>query len=139
MANLAITADQVKFVQGEAPIRGTFGSTVTAGMLVYQDSDDNKFYPGNCRQTSNGPAKVVGPSLSSGVAGQEGSIQTDGIIDIGATAAPIKGTTYVLAGTDGLWMPIADQTTGDWCVMVAVAGDNNQMHLAMNNFGIRKP
>lgn len=138
MAILAITVGQVKFVEGEAPIRGTLGTTVTEGMLVYQDPDNNRIYPGNANQTSNGPAKVFGVVLNGGVDGGECSIQTDGIIDLGAGAAPVKGTFYILAGTDGGWAPVADLASGWWAVMAGVADENNQIRLAIENFGIRK-
>lgn len=135
MAELSILATQV--IQGDDPglTEGQCGTTITAGMTLYFDDDNNRYYPADANTVRQG-AEVEGIALNGGSAGQTVRLQTEGTLTIGAQAAPAVGTVYVLGATPGSIAPVADLAAGWYRTIIGVGDVNNTIQLGINPTGI---
>lgn len=136
MAALTITPSQV--IQGEdAKIaQGRLGATVTAGQPVYFDENTRRYYPADANTTLQG-ADVVGIPLNGGAAGQSVRIQTEGTITLGAGAAPVVGTVYVLGAiAAGDIVPAADLASGWYRTILGVGASDNTLVLGIFASGV---
>ncbi len=105
MTALSITAGNVVKVSGATvDKRRNYGATITQGLAVYLDSNNEWLVATNATLVG---AACGGIALVSGADGQPGVVQTAGDIIIGATVA--IGKVYVL-GTSGGIIPIDDAT-----------------------------
>jgi hypothetical protein len=108
MANLSITANQVKLVSGPT-VHGTLGGTVTKGMHVYKDSADGKVKAGS--NTTLAASQHLGLVLNDGDADDPVEIATYGaVVDLGAGAAAAAGKVYY-PDAAGALSPHTDATT----------------------------
>lgn len=113
--DLVITAGNVAWVSGPAPIVVLAGAAFTAGQTGYLDTSVNKFKLADANATAgiiNYPSIVALSSGADGVymlAAQAGTI-----INIGATIA--KATSYFQSATPGGMAPLADVASG-WVVV----------------------
>ncbi|MCA9314214.1 MAG: hypothetical protein H6806_13590 [Planctomycetes bacterium] len=123
MADLVITASQVKAGAGAVEGTGVAGATVTAGQSVYEDAADGKIKLADCN-LSLAAAKAKGVSLHGALAGQPLRYQKGGKFVAGAGAAPAKGTIYVVSGTAGGIAPAADLVSGMHTTILGV-GDGD--------------
>ena len=85
MADLVITASQVKAGAGAVEGTGVAGATVTAGQSVYEDATDGKIKLADCN-LSLAAAKAKGVSLHGALAGQPLRYQKGGKLVAGAGA-----------------------------------------------------
>lgn len=134
MADLVITAANVKPGTDAVVEQVKWGATVTAGQPVYQNATDRKFYPADANGT--GTREVYGIALSGGAVDQVGVVQRSGRIAIGATV--VVGETYVLSGTAGGVAPVADITSGSNVVHLGVAATATEIKMSINNTAIVK-
>ncbi|MGE0193561.1 MAG: hypothetical protein AB7T63_17790 [Planctomycetota bacterium] len=100
MADLVITASQVKAGAGAVEGTGVAGATITAGQSVYEDAADGKIKLADAN-LSLAAAKARGVSLHGALANQPIRYQKGGKVIVGAGAAPVKGTVYGVSGTAG--------------------------------------
>jgi hypothetical protein len=120
MADLSITAANVR-PGSDAIIRLVqFGENVTAGQVVYLKSSDSKYWKADANAGSSAEV-AVGIALTGGSTDGYGVIQTGGTIIIGATT--VKGEIYVLSATAGGIAPCTDLTTGWYPVFLFMATD----------------
>ncbi|MDB5540526.1 MAG: hypothetical protein JWQ89_2253 [Devosia sp.] len=134
MADISITAANV--LQGaDARIEhGTFGATLAAGQVVYEDAADSKYKLAD-NDSATAAAKVpVGITLNGGANGQPGTIQKGGDITVGGTLVP--GTTYCLSSTPGGICPQADLNTSDAVVILGVAKSASVLDLNIQISGV---
>ncbi len=94
MADLVITASQVKAGAGAVEGTGVAGATVTAGQSVYEDQADGKIKLADSN-LSLAAAKAKGVALHGALQNQPIRYQKGGKVIVGAAAAPAKGTIYV--------------------------------------------
>lgn len=121
MADLAITATQVLPGTGARYADGTAGAAITAGQVCYQSTSDTMLLA-DADAGTPAAANARGIALNGAAIGQPVRIQTEGTITLGAAAAPVKGTVYVLSGTAGGIAPVADLAAGDRVTVIGVGG-----------------
>lgn len=121
MADLTVTASQVLPGAGARFADGTAGVAVTAGQVVYQSTSDTMLLA-DADAGTPAAANGRGIALNGASIGQPVRIQTEGTITLGAGAAPVKGTIYVLSGTAGGICPAADLASGDRVTVLGVGG-----------------
>lgn len=135
MVDLAITPAQVLPVAGYLSDGGRAGVAVVAGQPVYYDELQDMLFLGDANVTI-ATSRVVGVALHAAGVGQALEYMTEGILTLGAGAAPVKGTFYVLSATAGGIAPIADLAGGMWRVLLGVGSDNNTLVLNIRPFDI---
>ena len=123
MADLAITASQVKAGAGAVEGTGVAGTGITAGQPVYEDQADGKIKLADSN-LSLAAAKAKGLALHGALANQPIRYQKGGKAIVGAGAAPAKGTIYVVSGTPGGIAPAADLVSG-WHATILGVGDGD--------------
>lgn len=109
MADLVITASQVKAGAGAVEGTGVAGAAITAGQAVYEDQADGKIKLADAN-LSLAAAKSRGVALHGALANQPIRYQKGGKVILGAGANPVKGTIYGVSGTAGGIAKLADPT-----------------------------
>lgn len=133
MADIVITAANVVPGSNATVEHGTFGATITQGIVAYRDAADGKYKIAD-KNSATAAAKVArGIALNAGSDGQPGAIIRSGDVTIGATL--VAGTTYVLSDDGGI-SPQADATTGDTVVVIGVATSTSVLHVDIQNTGV---
>ena len=123
MADLTVTASQVKAGAGAVEGTGVAGTTVTAGQPVYEDATDGRIKLADSN-LSLAAAKARGVALHGALANQPIRYQKGGKVILGAGAAPVKGTIYVVSATAGGIAPAADLVSG-WHATILGVGDGD--------------
>lgn len=136
MADISVTAANVKIVSDAAVADGTAGATITAGQAVYLDETDNKFKLADADNTAT-TAAVRGIALNGASDGQPIKVASSGVLNMGATLT--VGTIYVLSGTAGGVCPASDLTSGDYVSLLGVAITAANLKLNINNSGVQVP
>lgn len=129
MANLTITVANLQAVSGYAPLRGTSGATITAGMPCYIDTDGTM----KISEAGSTAIKAVarGISLHAAVSGQPLELICFGNLAFGAILT--KGVFYVVSATAGLICPLADiTTTGHYIMKLGQASSTSNLILDIN-------
>lgn len=128
MANLSITAANVR-VSEFADIRdATAGESVTAGQALYISSSDGKAYKADA--TTLAKSRVVGICLNQAAADQPIKyVAEDRDFTPGATM--VSGSVYVLSATagGGNIAPFGDHASGMYPVRVMVATSTSKAKL----------
>ncbi len=135
MADLTLTVASVQRSTGAVTLTGTAGETITAGQLVYLSSSDNLYYKADAN--ASGKDQIAGIALHASLVGQPLTIQTDGLITIGATTA--VGTIYVLSANPGFICPAADLASGWKTSELGVGSSVTQIDIAIFNSGYAVP
>ena len=132
MANLTITAANVKATATTVFKTGIAAAAITAGQSVYVDGTTGKI--------GLADADVAGANIAAGVAlcnaaqDQIVSYAVGGQVNMGATL--VKGTTYVVSATAGAVAPQADLTTGAAIGILGVAADATYLIVNPLNPGV---
>ena len=135
MVDLSVTAANVLASTGSGQVPGTYGATVTAGKVVYQNTSTDDYDLADCT-TSAATATVAGIALNGGADGQPASILTRGPVDIGATVT--VGTVYVLSESGGI-CPAADLATDDYVSIIGVGTAADTIEVNILNSGVQVP
>jgi hypothetical protein len=133
MADLSITAADVKTTEGSAFRTVQFGETATAGETVYLKSSDQKFWLGDNGAADT--ADVEGIVLVGNATDEWGIVQTSGDIDVGATLT--VGTVYVQSATAGGIAPEADIASTEYVTILGVAKTAALLALEINATGVQ--
>lgn len=126
MANLVVTAANVKWVSGTQPRVVKAGATITRGQVVYLDTTDNEHKLADA--DNDNTSVFAGIALTDGYDGSDMLIAPAGAtVQIGAT--PVSGTVYVIGTTPGAIMPWADIVAADWVTVcfIGVASGNVEL------------
>lgn len=130
MADLSINAANV-LASANAVIEKSynFGATVTAGQLVYLDSNNRwVLNDANAAATGNGVTDTRGVALCNGSNGQPAAVCKEDIyFKPGATLT--NGAAYYGSPNAGALAAAADITTGNYPVFVGLARDTTYLHL----------
>lgn len=136
MADITITAANVKKGAGAVIVHGILADAVTAGQALYRLADGTY----GLADSNGGSAlhkRPAGIALNGGSAGQPVAIQTAGRIHIGGTVTP--GEIYVLSGTAGGVAPEGDLASGMDVAILGVGYDADEIALNINASGIAVP
>jgi len=117
MADLSITAANVRIGSDAVTQLVQFGEAVTPGQAVYLLS--GKYYKADADDADKYEATAIAVSHAS--TDDYGLIQLRGSLNIGATT--VEGMVYVLSDTAGGIKPTADLTSGDYTTILMVATD----------------
>ena len=126
MADFTVTAATVQQTSTAKTRAGIAGETLVAGQVVFRDSaDSNKIKLADC--TNADKYQAVGITINGAADGQPiDYVEADLGFDPGFTAA--IGDVVVLS-TAGLMAPVADLTTGDYCVICGIMNSTTTMNL----------
>jgi hypothetical protein len=133
MADLTITAASVIAGTGATKKLGTAGATITAGKVVYLDSDGNHKLADNNSATAalRSPAGIA---LNGAADGQPLIVLTAGPVTIGATLT--AGVAYYLSDTPGGICPVADLATGEYAVIIGIATSTTVLNVDIQESGV---
>jgi hypothetical protein len=134
MADLAITAASVLPGTGAKIVEGTAGASVTAGQVVYLDSSANSYKLADCNSATAAVRSPAGIALHAASTGQPLAVATAGAVTIGATLT--AGVAYYLSGTPGGIRPVADNTTGDYPVILGIATSTTVLNVKIQEAGV---
>ena len=136
MADVSITATEVQPGTGAILKHGIAGAAITPGQPLYRSG--GKLLPADADVELS--AAVVGISVNGASAdGQPITYQDDGVITLGATAAMVVGTTYVVSTTAGGIAPQADLAAGDYVTVLGAARTAGTLKLAISVTGVTVP
>jgi len=121
MADISITAANVKTGTGAAVTTGTAGGTITAGQPVYIDASDSNKIKAADANASAATAAAVGIALNGASANQPVSYCTrdSAGFTVGATLA-IGDVLYVSNTAGGITVTPGDLTTGSYVVVLGI-------------------
>jgi hypothetical protein len=134
MADLTITAASVLPGTGAKIVEGTAGASVTAGQVVYLDSSANSYKLADCNSATAAVRSPAGIALHAASTGQPLAVATAGAVTIGATLT--AGVAYYLSGTPGGIRPVADNTTGDYPVILGIATSTTVLNVKIQEAGV---
>jgi hypothetical protein len=133
MADLTITAANVKALSTATKKQVTAGVAVTAGQVVALDSTTGTYKLCDVNSGTADLRKPKGIALHAAAADQPLTILTRGKITIGATVA--VGVTYYASGTGGGIRQAADNTTGDYVAEVGIGVSTTQIDVLFHEAG----
>lgn len=120
MADLSITAANVKWNSGTPTQKANGGAAITEGQVLYRLAADNELYLADA--DTDAASEVEGIAISTGQNGREMLYAPAGAnVNIGATTT--AGKAYVLSTTAGGIIAIDDvaaPTTGDYLVILFI-------------------
>ena len=125
MADLTITAANVKAQGGAGIASGEAAATLAAGDALAKDSNGKLILASDASSTL---AAVVGIALHGSASGQPIDYQTSGRIDLGAPLS--VGQHYVLS-TDGGIAPVDDIAIGNFASYIGWAEDAQYLRLGL--------
>jgi hypothetical protein len=129
MADLTITAANVKKTDSTLITEGIAGATVTAGQPVYKDSTaSNKLKPADADVLAS--AAAVGIALHGASADQPLKYATGGNLTLGAVMT--AGAVYVVSTTAGGIAPVADLGSGDFVTLLGIATSTSNLKLSIS-------
>jgi hypothetical protein len=129
MADLTITAANVKKTDSTLITEGIAGATITAGQPVYKDSTaSNKLKPADADVLAS--AAAVGIALHGASADQPLKYATGGNLTLGVVMT--AGAVYVVSTTAGGIAPVADLGSGDFVTLLGIATSTSNLKLSIS-------
>lgn len=137
MADITVTAANVKLISNSRTKTVQFGETITAGQSLYLKAADGKYWRGDADALDT--AAFTGIALSNGGANSYGSMadKADTEIDIGGTVT--VGQIYVVSVNSGGIAPYSDLATGDYVSVIGVGKTTTNILLYPAASGVVKP
>lgn len=138
MADITITpANVLKGSDAKVERSKNAGATITAGQIVYLDSDTDKWKLADANGATAALAVARGVALNNASDGQPLHVQEEGQITIGGTV--VVGTIYVLSATAGGICPAADLATGHRTTILGVGITAAIIDLQIHVSGVAVP
>lgn len=139
MAAISVTAANVMRVDGAVNNGYQAGATITAGMVVYVDSNGLVQIATNATSVGSGVGSaLVGIALNGGSAGSPGQpiqiLSPSGTVNIGGTAA--IGKPYVL-GTAGGIIPVDDIAGSEYITQIGAGLTAANIKCAISTTGVQ--
>lgn len=132
MADLSVTAANVRRGAEYVETTGTSGEAITVGQLVAEDTSDGKLYLADCDSGTTQRRKITGVALSATSAvDQKVTYVSGGYVNPGA--AVTSGEIYVLSGTAGAICPEGDLASGDTVSILGVGYSSSLIRLSIFN------
>lgn len=127
MADLTITAANVKAGASATQISGIAGETITAGMAVYLNTSTQKWMKAQCDGTLNesGNGTQYGIALTGSSLDQPIVIDTMDLSGITIGATTVAGTIYCISATAGGICPWADLAATNKVTVLGVGTASN--------------
>lgn len=119
MADLAITAANVVAGTDARIKRGTAGTTITAGKMVYLNSTTRKYHLADSNDATAEVRKSTGMALNGASLDQPLAVLEGG--DVTMNAILTAGTEYFLSDTPGGICPLADVGSGEYVCAIGIA------------------
>jgi len=136
MADLSITAADVKKTDTTLIAEGIAGGTVTAGQPVYRDSTaSNKLKAADADVLVS--AAAVGIALHGASADQPLKYAIGGNLTLSSVMT--VGAVYVVSTTAGGIAPVADLGSGDYVTLLGIATTATNLKISISVSGIAKP
>jgi hypothetical protein len=132
MADLTITAANVKSSSTAQIQNVQYGEAVDQGEAVYLKSADSKYWLADA--SAEATAAATGIALTPNVANGYGVICTSGSMDLGATLS--VGAVYVVSATAGKIAPEADIGSGEYVTVLGVAETAALLGVDINASGV---
>lgn len=133
MSDLSITAASVVAGAGAVTEQGIAGATITAGQVVYRDS--NRLYQLADSNSATAAARVPrGIALHNASANQPLQILLSGPVTIGATLT--AGVEYYLSDTPGGICPVADVGSGEYVSALGLATSTTVLNVNIQSSGV---
>ena len=129
MADLTITAADVKKTDSTLITEGIAGAAITAGQPVYKDSTaSNKLKPADADVLAT--AAAVGVALHGASADQPLKYATSGNLTLSAVMT--AGAVYVVSTTAGGIAPVADLGSGDYVTLLGIATSTSNLKISIS-------
>jgi hypothetical protein len=126
MADLSVTAGNVRKGDDAYPLKGTAGATITAGMPVYLDAVTGKLKP--CIKTGLAESSAIGIALHGASDGQPLQyVAEDAEFTVGATLT--VGTIYTVGAAAGGIAPTGDLAATNYVTVLGVAVSASKLKL----------
>lgn len=137
MAAISVTAANVLKTTLSSTEHGRFGTTVTAGQVVYRDSAD--LYDMKLAQATTATlANAYGIALNGGSDGQPAEVIRSGLYNPGGTV--VVGQVYcVSAAAAGAIVPYGDLATTEFVTVIGVGITAASILVNFTVSGIAKP
>lgn len=137
MADLSITAANVKKGATAKVENGIAGETLTAGQTVYKEKATGKYKKSDADSATAEVRSVYGITLNGASADQPVQIVRNGPLTAGATL--VVATPYFLSATAGGICPAADLLTGAYPVFLGFAISASVLDVEIVEAGVAKP
>jgi hypothetical protein len=137
MADLSITAANVLSSANAAPVKSyNYGATITAGQLVYLDSNNKwQLTDADASSAGNNANSMVGVALVGGANNQPGVVALrDVFFTPGATLT--NGIAYYASRNAGAICPVADVGAGNYATVIGIARSTTVLNLNPTPSGI---
>lgn len=137
MADISVTAANVKTYSGATVKGGTAGATITAGQTIYKDSTvSDKLKPADA-DASLAAATIVGVALNGASLDQPVDYISKGGLNPGGTVA--VGTIYLASPDAGGIQPHGDLLAGDYVSIIGVGTTTSRIEVNIQNSGVAVP
>jgi len=133
MADITVTAANVKVVSGAVKRTENAGATITAGQAVYLDSSTKWAL---CDADTEATAACDGIALHASLDGQPLTVMSGGTLNLGATLT--VGEPYVVSTTAGGIAPESDLASGDFVTYLGTALTTANIALKIDNTATAK-
>ena len=136
MADLAIAAGEVALVSGKS-LSAVAGEAMTAGMPIRRDSTTQKMLKSDASAAAT--ADCDGVTLTTAALDElviYADPNSDAVVNLGATAAPTKGTSYGVSATAGKIAPLSDLVATNVVTTLGVADAGNLLKHSVQNSGV---
>jgi hypothetical protein len=130
MADISVTAANVLASANCAPDKShNYGATVTAGQVVYLDSNGKwQLTDANASAAGNNANSTIGIALVGGANNQPGVVATKDIyFTPGATLT--NGIAYYVSSNAGAIAPVADIAAGNYGTVIGIARSTTILNL----------
>ena len=136
MADLATVAAQV--LAPNATTEGLYCAVaITAGQAIYKNTSSQWALADADVVLAAGTVLAI--ATANAAAGQRIDGAKEGIITMGAGAAPVQGQMYVVSPNAGGVAPYSDLLSGDYVHFLGVGVGSNQIDLHPRAFGVVRP
>jgi len=136
MADITITAANVRPYSGATTKTVTAGATVTAGDAVYKDTSDSNEYK-RCDSTVAASTVIGGIAITNAGDGEPLIIQTAGDCNVGGTV--VVGMVFVVSTNAGKLAPLADVASGEYVSIIGYGITSSKLRMDFQTSGVAKP
>lgn len=132
MADITVTAANVRPVSGATQTTVVAGETITAGQPVYKKAADSKYY--KAISNSSEASTCRGIAITNAGADEQLVILSAGKIIIGGTV--VLGESYFVSGTAGGIQPSGDVGSGEYVCFLGIGVTTTQIKVNIDASGI---
>lgn len=135
MADITVTAANVRPFSGATIKEVTAGAAVTAGQIVYKDTTDSNEHKA-ADAAAAASATIAGMAMTNAGDGEPLLIATGGYVNPGGTVG--VGVVYTCSSNAGGIAPNADLTSGNYVSTFGIGITASKIWLTIHNSGIAR-